>query len=678
MNEILNRYSNSRWKERGSFSKDTLHSYQDIVDAIRTAPYGIDTREAMAQMLIFLYSATQSAGKGTSIDMSPTDAFTNLDELKQKYPNGCPGVFVIQETGHWYFWNEMEHQWKDGGGYQAAESPNEVKNARLWADGQSSKTLGEAIRSQINQLKQLILNDYAGDNQDHDGQDLINEDLKNRISKLETMLESIGVSQVDIIDLFNEELTDNLGNTITGGTYAVATDDTLLEETMPANAKATGIAINNSQRRFDSILDKVNYKYWNTFPILYLDGVPDKLLYYDADKSVKADGISFRFPFFNNSGRIEKMKVQGSSSVKFPKKNYNITFEHPTTLHDAWGARTKYTLKGNFNDSSQARNVVSARIWAGMRKSRLKDNLENIGIGNDILTDNSGNEILGILDKQLALGKGYGTIDGYPIGLVINGKYHGIYNLNIPKDGWMANMDKGDREVIVSADYSTTNAEYFQALANMSSDNPAGVADFSIEYISGSDDSWVLSSLNQMIGAVLEHHEKDEDYVKTIEPYLDIDSAIDYYIMNVITGDLDANGKNYLLETWDGKKWYFASYDRDSTFGNVYWQGNVLDAEDKNGFAWYANSHRMFNIIYNHMRDRFVQRWKYLRSGVLSDANLFKMFGGFIGKIPRIAFDEENYLWPQTPFSSVKDFSQIMWWITHHMAKLDKEIQDIK
>lgn len=671
-------YSNSRWKERGSFSNDTLHSYQDIVDAIRTAPYGIDTREAMAQMLIFLYSATQSVSDNLDLDMSPTDAFGTLDELKKKYPNGQKGVYVIQENGRWYFWSELENTWKDGGFYQAAESPNEVKNARLWADGQSSKTLGEAIRSQINQLKQLILNDYAGDNQDQVGQDIINEDLKNRINKLETMLESIGVSQVDIVNLFNEELTDNLGNTITGGTYAVATDDTLLDEIMPANAKATGIAIKNSQRRFDSILDRVNYKYWNTFPILYLDGVPDKLLYYDADKSVKADGVSFRFPFFNNSGRIEKMKVQGASSVKFPKKNYNITFEHPTTLHDAWGARTKYTLKGNFNDSSQARNVVSARIWAGMRKSHLKDNLENIGIGADILTDNSGNEILGVFDKQLSLGKGYGTIDGYPVGLVINGKYHGIYNLNIPKDGWMANMSKGRREAIVSADYSATNAEYFQALATMSSNNSSGLADFSIEYISGSDDSWVLGSLNQMIGAVLDHHETDDEYVKAIEPYLDIDSAIDYFILNAITGDLDGNGKNYLLETWDGKKWYFASYDKDSTFGNVYWQGNVLDAADKNTFEFYANSHRMFSIIYNHMRDRFIQRWEYLRRGVLSDANLFKMFGDFIGRIPRIAFDEENYLWPQTPFSSVKDFSQIMWWITHHMAKLDKEIQDIK
>ena len=113
-------YSNSRWKERGSFSKDTLHSYQDIVDAIRTAPYGIDTREAMAQMMMFLYSTVQSIGDNFSIDMSPTDTFENLGKLKEKYPNGQQGVFVIQDTGHWYFWSELENTWKDGGIYQSA------------------------------------------------------------------------------------------------------------------------------------------------------------------------------------------------------------------------------------------------------------------------------------------------------------------------------------------------------------------------------------------------------------------------------------------------------------------------------------------------------------------------------------------------------------------------------
>ena len=116
----MNNYANSRWKERGSFSKDILHSYQDIIDAIRTAPYGFDTREAMAQMLMFLYGTVQSIGDNFSIDMSPTDTFENLGKLKEKYPNGQQGVFVVQDTGHWYFWSELENTWKDGGIYQSA------------------------------------------------------------------------------------------------------------------------------------------------------------------------------------------------------------------------------------------------------------------------------------------------------------------------------------------------------------------------------------------------------------------------------------------------------------------------------------------------------------------------------------------------------------------------------
>lgn len=116
----MNNYSNSRWKEQGSFDKNILHSYQDIIDAIRTAPYGLDTREAMAQMLMFLYSTIQSIGDSFSIDMSPTDTFENLEKLKEKYPNGQQGVFVIQDTGHWYFWSELENTWKDGGIYQSA------------------------------------------------------------------------------------------------------------------------------------------------------------------------------------------------------------------------------------------------------------------------------------------------------------------------------------------------------------------------------------------------------------------------------------------------------------------------------------------------------------------------------------------------------------------------------
>lgn len=123
----MTNYANSRWKERGSFDKDILHSYQDIVDAIRTAPHGEDTREAMAQMLMFLYSTIQSIGDSFNIDMSPTDTFATLEKLREKYPNGQQGVFVVQNTGHWYFWSELDGIWKDGGVYQSVGISNDLQ-----------------------------------------------------------------------------------------------------------------------------------------------------------------------------------------------------------------------------------------------------------------------------------------------------------------------------------------------------------------------------------------------------------------------------------------------------------------------------------------------------------------------------------------------------------------------
>lgn len=553
-------------------------------------------------------------------------------------------------------------------------------NALLsWTDEINNVNLLEVISNKINQLKELILNDYRGDYQDHDGQDSINQDFQAKIDKLQVMLSNKQLSGVDLVDFWGENFVDVDGNLIGGSIYADPTDTTLTDELLPANSKAVGEAIHDSQYRFDKVLDKVNYKFWQSFPILYLSRVPDEMLYYDATKKTTAKGMDFNFPFFDQAGYVAKLKVQGSSSVKFPKKNYNITFDHPIKLRDNWGAHDKYTLKSNFNDASQARNVVSAQLWAGMRKGLISRNLENITFDSDVLIDDDNNQLLGCFDPQLAIGRGYGAIDGFPIGLVINGRYHGIYTLNIPKDDWMAMMGNHSKEAILSADYSGTKAEYFKSLATMTTDNSAGIADFTIEYIKDEDNAdWVLPSLNNMLAKVIANYDTDQDYIDAISPYLDLDSAIDYLILNAASADTDGDGKNYLLQTWDGRKWYFAAYDKDSTFGNPYWQGNQIDAGDSKSFAAYAKNNLIFKIIVDHMRDRLIARYDELRKGILSDGNLFKIFGSFIGKIPRAAFEEESYLWPQAPFTSVHDFSQIMWWVTHHMARLDAEIETLR
>ena len=49
--------------------------------------------------------------------MTPKGAFATLQELKNEYPNGTEGIFLVQSDGHWYYWNGDD--WTDGGLYQA-------------------------------------------------------------------------------------------------------------------------------------------------------------------------------------------------------------------------------------------------------------------------------------------------------------------------------------------------------------------------------------------------------------------------------------------------------------------------------------------------------------------------------------------------------------------------------
>lgn len=112
-----------------------------IAEAIRTKKFGKDTREAIAQGLekaagIAMESvkdpnstAKQAYNVGMSAynyakneltarlaQMSNTiKVYPNIDKLKQNYPNGADGIFVVGDTSHkWYF---FEGSWHDAGVY---------------------------------------------------------------------------------------------------------------------------------------------------------------------------------------------------------------------------------------------------------------------------------------------------------------------------------------------------------------------------------------------------------------------------------------------------------------------------------------------------------------------------------------------------------------------------------
>ena len=205
-------------------------------------------------------------------------------------------------------------------------------------------------------------------------------------------------------------------------------------------------------------------------------------------------------------------------------------------------------------------------------------------------------------------------------------------------------MGGGDSECIVSADYSATLAQYFKALPTMEVSSN-GLQDFEIEYVSDEDnDSWVLPSLTNMIQAVL--NSTGSNYRDTCQDYIDINSAIDYFIFTVMFSNEDGIGKNYLLNTYDGIKWYFTAYDLDNVFGfgNV-WSNQILFKIDSWTFANMQNKHRMFHLIYTYDKQALCDRYEQLRSGALSESNVWYIFNQFAINIPKPAVDYEPIRW---------------------------------
>ena len=72
------------------------------------------------------------------------------------------------------------------------------------------------------------------------------------------------------------------------------------------------------------------------------------------------------------------VKVQGDSSTSYPKKNFTVklfsdfgrTKKDKRQFRDWDKARNKFVLKANWIDHSHARNIVNARLWTQVVKSR--------------------------------------------------------------------------------------------------------------------------------------------------------------------------------------------------------------------------------------------------------------------------------------------------------------------
>ena len=303
------------------------------------------------------------------------------------------------------------------------------------------------------------------------------------------------------------------------------------------------------------------------------------------------------------------IKCQGTSSMKYPKKNFTIKLYSDEARSEklkidfkGWGEQYKFNLKANWIDISHSRNVVSARLGGDVIKTRAN---------------------YSTLPALLQTSPNQGMIDGFPIKVYNNGVYQGRYTWNIPKDAWMFNMD-GELDnhcVLCGENYE---GGCFRALPKIDG------SDWSDEIHDTAPES-IKTKWTEIVNFIMTS--SDEDFKANIDSYIDLQSLIDYHVFCMYVCGSDSYGKNQIYLTYDGLKWYASLYDLDTTWG-LYWNGETLVSYD------YAREKfedriqgRQGNLLFERIEQNFYQklqsRWAELKLTALSMSNIINRFERF-------------------------------------------------
>lgn len=319
------------------------------------------------------------------------------------------------------------------------------------------------------------------------------------------------------------------------------------------------------------------------------------------------------------------IKLQGGFTLTYEKKNFTIKFfsddtymnKQKVSVVKGWGKHSKYCLKANYQDSTQARNIVGARLAAAM------------------------NRLYGIFPDA----PNCGQIDGFPVELYVDGEYRGLYTWNIPKDGWMFNMDKNnENHLLFSAEHSSPPASRFRGEA-------AGEEDVDWDIQEGPDmDPEAMAAayekLNRAIRFVM--NSSDEAFHNDFGEYFNLDAALNYFCYVWYTNTSDNMAKNMMLATLDGKVWYPILYDLDTCFG-LYYDGSGVSSPEKTEDTFQGAESlfwmRLEELFTQELHDRYFE----LRETVFNEAYIMGLFEAFEDQIPDEAWAREREKWPDVP-----------------------------
>ena len=315
------------------------------------------------------------------------------------------------------------------------------------------------------------------------------------------------------------------------------------------------------------------------------------------------------------------IKWQGNSTLGWPKKGYRIKLFKDEAMSKKLklelpgsGFKTNsFNLKANFTDPTAGLNIVNARLFSEMTANRA--NLE---------------------DSIVASMPNYGQVVGLPVELDINNYDQGLYVLETYQEDKLYNLDDKKSDNIALSDQQSPLSRFTQPFtpdnlqeAEFEAKSPAKV------------DQSVADKFNELYKLANASY---AEYEMLENEYLDVPAAIDYLVLGAVINNIDGITKNITYVNKENSKWVIMPYDLDASWNNS-WNGTSMPlnadffAEIKN------NQNRLLIAIYNHHQQDIINRYRELRTNVLSTANVTSLFNQWFDEVGTTAYQNNDQLW---------------------------------
>ena len=280
------------------------------------------------------------------------------------------------------------------------------------------------------------------------------------------------------------------------------------------------------------------------------------------------------------------LRIQGTSSTTYPRKNYRLYFsrseKYGTTLEVNGvdipsleysfkpNARpiSIFCLKADFSDSSSTHNTGAVRIvndiwkrcgWLTPPQAAYKGNYDvRIGVDGfpmDLFYDNDGS------GQNTHLGK-YNFNNEKSESAIVYG-FEGIEGFND------AVTLSGQRNKCICVEFlNNSEALCLFGTTDMSSFDDA------LEFRFKADTTWAdahaddKAAVTRLWDWIYSCKGNPTKFLNEYKEYFGNDSPFAWYLITDYFMSVDTRAKNMMLATWDGKIWYFLPYDLDTILGS--------------------------------------------------------------------------------------------------------------